>query len=68
MPRRIFVYDSIDRHVDLQVLPIQIRWAEWDYTLTVIKYFYDNFDVVQLLFAVHNFTGERLACGLVQEI
>ena len=68
MPKRLFVYDSIDRHVDLQMLPMQIRWSEWDYTLTVLKYFFEHFDTVQLLFAVYNYTGGRIASGFIQEL
>ena len=68
MPKRLFVYDSIDRHVDLRILPMQIKWSQWDLTLTVVQFFYEHFDTVQLLFSVYNNTGGRIASGFVQEI
>ena len=67
MPKRLFVYDSIDPDVDLKVPPIQMRWTEWEDALGMMLSFYENFDAVGLLFAVHNNTGGTIARGLLEE-
>ena len=62
---RMFVYTT--EAVDLQVLPMQIRWTEWEDALGAMLFFYEDFEPVQLLFSVHNSTGGKIARGFVQE-
>ena len=63
----MFVYDRVALHVDLEVMPIQIRWTEWEEALGELLVFYVFFEPVQLLFSVHNSLGGTIARGFVRE-
>ena len=69
MPSEPLVYDSVDRHVKLQVVPIRMMWTQWrDALLVAIESFYEDFETVQLDFSVHTFTEETIGWGSVQEV
>ena len=68
MPSRPFVYDTVVRHVEMQVVPMRMRWTEWEDAVETMLQVYRLIDPVQLLFSVHDYTDAMIAHGLLQEI
>ena len=54
--------------MEMQVLPMRMRWTEWEDAVGTMAQVYPMIDPLQLLFSVHNYTGGMIAHGLLQEI
>ena len=61
------MYDAVVRHVEVQVVPVRMRWTEWEDAVGPMVQFYEWFDTVEVMFSVHENTGGTIGRGWVWE-